>query len=628
MKRHHWGLVVDPKESPRSVSQIDFVPSFALMSGKFSSPTIGIPIPYANLGSIIPELFVADSLDVLVKATRATSLQIYSYISSYAKVSSELNHTYLSLLFSEAERKHAQHLIKLHDKSTRNQLIESSINVFKSHTLFQRSCLTAARQVWAQFNITLIVMGCIVLFFAILQQIFPRNFSSSLAFVAAACGLGTWIIPFPQTKPLQSFLFTSTTTYLFLSISYPVGSIIIKLSKTLSKINLTHSLSLLSKAIPNATLLVSLLHIATPGSDSYTYWEDWATFYLLQTLCLIRLTHLYAAGKSIDLTVGLLMLNRIAVSSTICRQEQGPSCTPSFYERDSSVAALYTLPLLLLAQICVIGVVKYTCLNFKQSGMFLGAIVVGITTAVTYSVADTLESHGYGTYPALKLYGARIGGSVALLISVFDLTFTTEVKDRRGSLKGFSKVTAKLYKVTLMIYVITLYVQKPMGGIMLGIGLLRLHCLMHDTHPSIWASYYLVGLSLFFSTGHQTIFSSLQMDTGFFGLSRVNWILTPLFIFINTFGGVALAASSLVLHNSYSRYDLLLGYKGLIHAAVFSSALFTAHFRRHLMVWGVFAPRFMFCASWAIVGLIVLQFGSFLAWVFDKRDLKRRYKNQ
>ncbi|KAH6574336.1 hypothetical protein BASA62_002483 [Batrachochytrium salamandrivorans] len=57
----------------------------------------------------------------------------------------------------------------------------------------------------------------------------------------------------------------------------------------------------------------------------------------------------------------------------------------------------------------------------------------------------------------------------------------------------------------------------------------------------------LCGQKLFFSTGHQNALPSIQYEVGFVGLTSVNWVLSPLFIGLNTFGGSLLCAIAVPL---------------------------------------------------------------------------------
>ncbi|KAJ1022465.1 hypothetical protein NDA16_003454 [Ustilago loliicola] len=69
-----------PLEGHRSVPQIDLVPTISVL--------LGLPIPYNNLGSIIPDLFPHPNL--LLRALRITATQMRTYLATYAVHSPDL----------------------------------------------------------------------------------------------------------------------------------------------------------------------------------------------------------------------------------------------------------------------------------------------------------------------------------------------------------------------------------------------------------------------------------------------------------------------------------------------------------------------------------------------------------
>lgn len=176
-------------EGKRTISQIDFVPTFSLLSAT--------NIPFSNLGSIIPELFLKspggrDPAARLISATRDNSLQIYTYLGLYSTHSSDLDYQALSDLYNKAEHSYTIHLSKRADsRIAPQQLLESSARVFLDHTIFQRTCLARARQVWAKFNNTLMGLGLIVLLFSFIFHMLGSSLikTSDSVMISLASGL-------------------------------------------------------------------------------------------------------------------------------------------------------------------------------------------------------------------------------------------------------------------------------------------------------------------------------------------------------------------------------------------------------------------------------------------------------
>ncbi|KAL2913648.1 mannose-ethanolamine phosphotransferase gpi13 [Polyrhizophydium stewartii] len=136
----------------------------------------------------------------------------------------------------------------------------------------------------------------------------------------------------------------------------------------------------------------------------------------------------------------------------------------------------------------------------------------------------------------------------------------------------------------------------------------------------------LIGQKAFFGTGHQNALSSVQYETGFVGLTDVDWVLSPTFVGLNTFGGPMLAgvaaplvalwllggarsssasasssAPSSVAGGSGDRGGTraaatsLLLYFGCVSATeMVSATAFSAWFQKHSQSWRVWGPKFLF----------------------------------
>lgn len=119
----------------------------------------------------------------------------------------------------------------------------------------------------------------------------------------------------------------------------------------------------------------------------------------------------------------------------------------------------------------------------------------------------------------------------------------------------------------------------------------------------------IIGMCLFFATGHEAVLSTIQWKAAFVGLSKMSQIWSPLLVLINTCGPTMLSALAVPLLVFWNVGPPLRGapprpllrhlFRTCILFTCFytmlamSAATFAAWHRRHLMVWKVFAPRFM-----------------------------------
>ncbi|KAG6808130.1 hypothetical protein H0H92_005298, partial [Tricholoma furcatifolium] len=133
----------------RFVDQIDILPTISLL--------LGLPIPYNNLGTVIPELFWrGDNGNELLRALKINAAQTYAYVRSYR-----------SSLWGG----------KLHDFWDRVEGSWAAINVsaaslgdedFVKYSNFNRLILTQCRSIWARFDPLMTGAGLLLLGFALI----------------------------------------------------------------------------------------------------------------------------------------------------------------------------------------------------------------------------------------------------------------------------------------------------------------------------------------------------------------------------------------------------------------------------------------------------------------------------
>ncbi|KAL1915662.1 uncharacterized protein VTP21DRAFT_6421 [Calcarisporiella thermophila] len=220
---------------------------------------------------------------------------------------------------------------------------------------------------------------------------------------------------------------------------------------------------------------------------------------------------------------------------------------------------------------------------------------------------------------------------------------------------GYANAFGSSYLLYLsIVYLIISLTQFPSGSVILAVGMCQLLCLLEISDakgdaevvpgpseakntskesevemqvrgPSLTVlevtAMYLLAMHHFFATGHQATIPSLQWKSSFIGLSSLNFLFSTPLIVLNTLGShvfFAVALPLLVLWktspiNKQPFLHLLtkasLWY--ILYATVntTSATIWAAYFRRHLMVWKVFAPRFM-CGGFTLlaadVGLAVV----------------------
>lgn len=127
----------------------------------------------------------------------------------------------------------------------------------------------------------------------------------------------------------------------------------------------------------------------------------------------------------------------------------------------------------------------------------------------------------------------------------------------------------------------------------------------------------ILGVCLFFCTGHWCAFDGLRYGAAFIGFDEFVLVRQAILLTIDTFGLslilpifglpflVACCRTEYRKHVIFTQLSLVYLLYGLIMATTVTATMVcVAIHRRHLMVWGLFAPKFVF----DVVGLVLTDF--------------------
>ena len=241
----------------KTVSQIDLVPSLSLL--------LGMPIPFNNLGRVIPDLFpgarpsdqpsgaVHTSTahvepDVLLLALMENAKQVDRYLRTYSAVSSDLPRENLELL-SEHFRVLSKNFTFL-STANRDVLVES----FQSYLT---SAQSLCRQVWARFDVPRMLLGLAHLVCAAVITLLLGMLSQ------CSCEGGHIFFQHLSLSLLQRWLFVST------SLVSATSLVLLQwLSGDLTPLSVLLSL-LLALSIGVVSLLTVLVHSRRHSADLY-----------------------------------------------------------------------------------------------------------------------------------------------------------------------------------------------------------------------------------------------------------------------------------------------------------------------------------------------------------------------
>ena len=629
----------DSPLSHRSIQQIDLVPSLALL--------LGLPIPFNNLGNVIPELFLRG--DDFNTAMKLNSQQIKSFLDAYRASPSggELDASW-------------NQITSLYQKT----ILEAGSLQEAKHS-FARSALEVCRRMWAQFSTTLMILGIAVIVLTIpatslsIHHLDEEEVNwqegtlkalerSVLGFVAG--GLAAFVTrllvgiftEIPMT-PNQSALFGASFT-----------AAIILVHSTQPKSSLTSTLS------PSVSLI--LLQSILLFSNSFVFWEERVLPFLTMSSFAPSVFPLFSTSNStlrnraIKFGAVFILCARLISTFTVCREEQGADCHVTFYA--SSV--LPSPPLAVLVSIIPVAVLLPTLIRrFMRIAaadrglaplsveVYLRAALLGgtafwfldwldssnSTLASTLALnADTIRT--FRTTIA-RVIGWTCGIGLALWSASPPNISIVKKTDAAGHLTvqvlGFANAFGSFYLSFLLFVFSAIWLSSQLSGqIVLALSLTAFlaYAEFLDTIRDIKSAgqrkeyqrptlseilpLALLSLNVYYATGHQATLSSLQWKSAFvFNSDRDT--LSPLTITLNTIGPLfffALCIPLLGLWNvePLTKTSPLATQRKRVVAGVLKSILVTSNYfatlllfsaassmvlRRHLMVWKVFAPRFM-----------------------------------
>ena len=278
------------RHGQRTFPQIDITPTLALLSG--------IPIPFGNLGTLIPELFYVpgdghSAIYNLGQAMRRNAHQVHAYIETYTARRSWASDSLSSL------HQHFQSSEQTFDRALASQKESDWIDVVAAYTVYTRLALVSARKIWARFDVVLILEGVILLISTlivlILFVISDANISGvgSLGFIglvtAVGSGLGGsgWGIEWSTLGGEDSALQPHHQSLFLGVLGLLISVLLCVFSSVFNRVRKWPWKGVDRNVVLGCILLA--MYVGSAGSDSFTVYEDGLSLHLLQTLGLVHL---------------------------------------------------------------------------------------------------------------------------------------------------------------------------------------------------------------------------------------------------------------------------------------------------------------------------------------------------
>ncbi|KAK4169250.1 GPI ethanolamine phosphate transferase 3 [Cladorrhinum sp. PSN259] len=655
-----------PTADIRPVNQIDLVPTLALM--------LGIPIPFNSLGRPIEEVFAGargNAWNVLAAAERIAAAGIKRYQASYFKARGIEQS---SAPGSPADLWNKAEALVPAGKKQDWPAVHSAFAAYQTETLHRCKVL------WARFDVKSMITGVVIMAFGLFALIAyiskgaddedavddPELDAAEKSLqlhgikaegeAAAAESLEKRLVFAALLGWFPGFFGGMLHAYLAGSGDWYRGAALAALTSLATvTVSLYEARETFYNILPKSLwgwMAVAFTVSQSVGfaSNSYTIWEDsmlmffMTTFGLVSALSALRLPSKAERYMSIYHSVIFVLLGRLASGSKLCREEQMPYCTSTYYaSATSSTSAIWQLVIPFLVCVILPSIVKAFMQPTKSyEGLapnWVGYVFrVGLLMSALYWVLDAADNGNWisnlpekmlkniSVLDAQMVLGlAFVAGTTAFIwappcVSIVTSASPSEPRRAQVAILGYGNAHGARYLLLpLNILTAIILLSKPMGGGAMALmfwqtlsllEILDLNNLVSEPIGPVMLA--LLGTFYFFKTGHQAVLSSIQWDSAFIPLHTIRYPWTPIVVALNTFGGQILAAVSvplIVLWKSAPNRKRILPNVSrvlgmfLAYFAVESLAtmMWAGHLRRHLMLYRVFMPRFLTAALVLVV---------------------------
>eukprot|EP00731_Ephydatia_muelleri_P016382 Em0009g806a len=707
--------IFDPWQGPpRSIHQIDLVPTTAML--------IGMPIPYSNLGMVIPEVFLAppptkpppspnapsgfegrvtvNFLDILAN----NSEQIRTYLSAYEQYAGgDFPTSLLDALETQLARAHELHssLRARHLHDDQAGLTATASAYVRYMELSRMMC----QGVWAKFDDGTINRGMLVLFVALCFNIFVsllgsgagvQSVGSLVAVGLVSVAIVVLMLVGTDVELLVSLAFYSVIFCILLLAWSTVCSrprlhlreFPIRLQKLASSVPLLSS----STGVHLVALAAALLHCVSLFSNSFILYEGDTLSFLLQSLLAMLTLHTFGTVASRDRMVtsrDRMVTSRDGTETSRNGTEASRDGTEASRDgvetsrdgtlRSSKLLLEVLLPFLSLGTIVRVAKVFFSCrdlqvgctdttlssplsalpnplapssvIRFTLSCVLTCALPLCLVRSIPEAslgclslplrllVRFGLPLAGLGTCASWALEGLLQGvlgvalptwGRVLLpravcvlcagtafvcLVNPYDASKMVAWKDALHPSPRAIPAVVLIVVITSLWIPITLVlndgVALPSALMVIQAGLLLWAFTKWDLQGTRWALVIVWGLmscQSFYCLGHTPTVTSLRFEAAFTvvdgDISGLNLLTAGVVVALNTLASQILFAVGLPLLVLFGRdhteplSDQLLAISlqyTAFHSLKMMVTVFAASLhRRHLMIWGVFSPRFMY----------------------------------
>lgn len=540
----------------QSIHQIDLVPTISIL--------LGLPIPYANIGGVVPSILGFDSVSKTAAALALNAAQVWRYFTVYSETANKLPN------LPELKEQLDEAIVVYKDALSHHS--DDSTAFYKACGLFKIFLVEAAdlgHKVWTRFDTFGMICGGSVLFL-------------TLVFWAASVYFSAGSIRLSNNQYLENGL---SAVFVFFQ------------SGMLS------------------------------FSNSYIEAEQRIVMFMMVVLgvvIFIRMSSMTSGGNSRIvpyISILIPILSRIAEISI-----SGHGMDPSLHQHGAHSPVVFLSTLILLAVFRTLFFLKIS--RTSRTGFFHTAIdcITLACLAICWMEKQSLDQSQNG-YMTARIAITLLLGSVPVAIfealgPVIRQAMSHDMKTDDGhSPRDMALIRActVVFQLLLSLMVVTgpstastvLFVSIQGWLLYILAGATGFYQVSTPVLATFWR---LLVRHTFFATNHGCAFNRLQYSAAFVATTEFNFALGGLQLFLNTFGWEIVGLIMVWITSFMHHRSCLWTWYGFYQVSEsFLNCISVSVLRRHLMVWAIYAPRFLFSS----VFLILNCFGQVVVYLLS-----------
>mmetsp|Transcript_17144 Transcript_17144/g.32680 ORF Transcript_17144/g.32680 Transcript_17144/m.32680 type:complete len:1070 (+) Transcript_17144:2-3211(+) len=600
---------LDAARAFESINQIDLVPTISLL--------LGLPIPYANIGGLVPALLpkprysrqsspsdpskTDEGTLHIATALALNAAQVWRYLHEYSKSSRDLPSDQLKELKELLDSA----TIVYRDALSYSQMVtesESNLNGesgnYQDSTAFRQACglfklflaqsTDLGKRVWTQFNEAGMMMGIgiMALAWVLVVPLWTRDVREEIVRI------------FSANHALINVQIESTK-----EIAASPGKEAHDAKTLMQSWQHLHRIE-----VAAAVLLMTFQCAILTFSNSYIEHEREVVTFSLSVLSLLILRRWYfAQSASVESPVYLPVL--VAICSRLNDVfVTGHGLDPSIrlHPAHHSFAFMTSLVLLVYIRLQWIGdrstQPRYSFGITSTPISEITDVFAMFCLALTWWEKRSRDHSRNGYIIARAAIGFFFVGMVHSIFCIL-----RDKNQSGGNVGNRSATRVKNTKLALFRGMMLLVmVTGPSCSSTAVLVLLQCAsiCKIMESFgskvvdaPVMAALWRLAIRSAFFGTNHHCSFNRLQYSAAFIATDSFHFVIAGSSLFFNTFGWEMIGSTLvLVLSRTTGRSTVWSWFRFYQWTEMLASCISVSVMKRHLMVWAIFAPRFMFAA--------------------------------